>query len=64
MREFCSSLIEHCKTAEKHLFHALRFLHPSKPKPGLPGTPTLRAGLRQQGSTVFQRLYGTTKVVP
>jgi hypothetical protein len=25
------------EAAEKHLFHALRFLHPSKPKPGLPG---------------------------
>jgi hypothetical protein len=24
---------------EKHFFCALRFLHPSKPKPGLPGTP-------------------------
>jgi hypothetical protein len=37
----------------------LRFLHRSKPKPGLPGTLALRASLRQQGIAIFQSACGT-----
>jgi hypothetical protein len=49
---------------KKPLFSALRFLYPIKPKPGLMGTPALRACLRAERICLFQQLSGTSKLVP